>query len=249
MHKRKLLITGAGSGLGRVLSFALADASFDLCLLSKSKQKLQTIQDSIHSSIIIYAVDLANELELDQVLNHLINQNFIPDIIIHCAGGGFKMHDPLLPKRDFCRLLDVNLTSIVQINSKLLPAMLDRGSGVVIHIGSTAAHSAHGSVAYNTAKAALAAYVRSLGRSLAAEGVIVTGISPGSFVAEGNNMSRFQADQPGDFAAYVDKLPAKRMTESEEFIQIIQMLCNQKTPLFSGCMLPVDAGEGMSYIG
>lgn len=247
MKGKKILITGAGSGLGKALSLWLSKLLADLCLLSQSKQKLQDLQAELKSSSKIYPVDFVDEGKLNQVLIHLLEIDFIPDVIIHCAGGGFKMHNPLLTRREFCKLLDINLSSIVQINNKLVPKMVDRQSGVVIHVGSTATQAAHGSVAYNAAKAALAAYVRSLGRALVASGVIVTGISPGSFIAEGNNMSRLQNDNPLEFQNHAASLPSKRIADVKEFFSIIRTLCDQKSPLFSGCMLPIDAGEGMGY--
>ncbi|WP_259411904.1 SDR family oxidoreductase [Coxiella burnetii] len=247
MEGKKILITGAGSGLGKALSLWLSKLRADLYLLSQSKQKLEDLQAELKSPTKIYAIDFTDETALDQVLLQLLETNFIPDVIIHCAGGGFKMHDPLLARQEFCKLVDINLLSGVQINNKLIPKMVDRQSGVIIHVGSTADSAAHGSVAYNTAKAALAAYVRSLGKALAASGVVVTGISPGSFIAEGNNMFRFKNDKPVEFENYVAALPSKRMIDVAEFFSIVEALCNQKTPLLSGCMVPLDAGEGMGY--
>ncbi len=247
MDDKKILITGAGSGLGKALSLWLSDLAADLCLLSQSQEKLLALQAELSHPNRIYAVDFAREDELDQVLTHLLEINFIPDVIIHCAGGGFKIHDPLLSRQELRRLLDINLIAAVQINDRLVPKMLDRRSGVIIHVGSTAAHAAQGSVGYNTAKAALAAYVRSLGRALAATGIVVTGISPGSFIAEGNNMFHFKNGKLSEFEDYSKSLPSKRMMDAREFFLIIKTLCDQKSPLFSGCMLPIDAGEGMSY--
>ena len=248
MENKKILITGAGSGLGKALSLWASSFATDLCLLSQSQQKLDVIQTKLNCKNKVYSLDFTKEKELDNVLTDLVKTNFIPDIIIHCAGGGFKMHDPLLNRQEFCRLLDVNLTSVIQINNQLIPEMINRQNGVVIHIGSTAAHAAHGSVAYNTAKAALVAYVRSLGRALAATGIVITGISPGSFIAEGNNMFNFKTKNVAEFENYAASLPAKRMIDVSEFLLIIKTLCEQKGPLFSGCMLPIDAGEGMAYM-
>lgn len=247
MEGKKVLITGAGSGLGKALSLWLSDSSADLCLLSRSESKLQALQAEFKRPSKAYAVDFADEGDLDRALDDLLKMDFIPDVIIHCAGGGFKSHDPLLGRQDFSKVLDINLTSVVQINNKLIPKMIERDGGVAIHVGSTAAHAAHGSVAYNTAKAALAAYVRSLGRALASTSVVVTGISPGSFIAEGNNMFRFKSEKPAEFKDYAASLPSKSMMDVKEIFLIIKTLCEQKSALFSGCMLPIDAGEGMGY--
>ena len=58
----------------------------------------------------------------------------------------------------------------------------------LIHVGSIASREAVASVGYNVAKSALATYVKSLGRELYKDKVIVTGILPGGFIAKGNAM-------------------------------------------------------------
>jgi 3-oxoacyl-[acyl-carrier protein] reductase len=247
MEHKKILVTGAGSGLGKSLSCWFDGEAADLCLFSRSQEKLHALQAQLNRPAKRFPVDFYDALQLEETLSLLLADDFVPDIIVHCAGGGFKQHDPLIARKDFQRLMDVNLSSVVQINSRLLPLMIKRGSGVVIHIGSTAAHAAHGSVAYNTAKAALSAYVRSLGRAIAATGVVVTGISPGPFMAEGNNMFHFKQDKPEEFASFSASLASGCMADAEDFFSIIRTLCAQNTSLFSGCMLPVDAGEGLSY--
>ncbi|OGT32192.1 MAG: short-chain dehydrogenase [Gammaproteobacteria bacterium RIFCSPHIGHO2_12_FULL_35_23] len=247
MINKQVLITGAGSGLGRELSLWFANSGARLCLLSKSFEKLIELKNKINSSILYYSVDFEIKKNLDDVLTNILEKNFIPDIIIHCCGGGFGVWNPIESAMAFQKLLDLNLMSAIQINSTLVSKMIDQKKGIVIHIGSTASAGAHGSVAYNTVKAALAAYVRSLGRELAATGVVITGIAPGGFIAQGNNMSRFQQNKPEEFASYGLRLPAKRLVFAQEFIPVIKMLCEQKGPLFSGCMLPVDAGEGLAY--
>lgn len=245
MQGKKILITGASSGLGKALSHWFSELGADLFLLSRSQDKLEQLQSQLSAPCHIHAVDFQNKAAIDQTLSTL--HNLTPNVIVHCAGGGLKLKNPLLTRDDFEQLMNLNLNAVVQINQHFIPSMMNAKQGVVIHVGSTAGSAAHGSVGYNTAKAALAAYVRSLGRALAHTGIVITGISPGGFLADGNNMSRFQQDKPNEFADYLASLPAKRMIEVKEFFHIIKTLCDQTSGLFCGSMIPVDAGEGMSY--
>ncbi|MCH9769583.1 MAG: SDR family oxidoreductase [Gammaproteobacteria bacterium] len=248
MQNKKILITGAGSGLGKALSLWLSELGVDLCLLSRSIQKLEDLQMKMQRPARIYAIDFEDAVDLDKILSKILGLEFIPEVIIHCAGGGFKMHSPWLSRAEFEKLAAINLASVIQINHHFIPKMLERKAGVLIHIASTAAMAAHGSVAYNTVKAGLAAYVRSLGRELAATGVVATGFCPGSFIAAGNNMAGFLADKPAEFKNYAANLPAGKMSRVEDFFPLVKMLCEQTSALFSGCMLPADAGEGMAYL-
>ena len=97
---------------------------------------------------------------------------------------------------DFELLLKTNLSIGVELNRLLIPSMIKRGQGNVLHVGSTASTQAIASVGYNTVKAAVAAYVRSLGRELASTGVIVTGILPGAYFAPENSWERLREKNP-----------------------------------------------------
>ena len=103
------------------------------------------------------------------------------DIIIHCLGGGYGFRDPLLSWDQFSMLHRVNVAAGAELNRLLIPDMIHQGYGRVVHVCSIASQEATGSVGYNTVKASLAAYVRSLGRELAGNQVVVSGILPGAF--------------------------------------------------------------------
>jgi 3-oxoacyl-[acyl-carrier protein] reductase len=107
----------------------------------------------------------------------------------------------------------------------VLPDMIKEKSGRVIHVGSTSSQEATASVAYNTVKASLAAYVRSLGRELAHTGVVVCGVLPGAFYAPGNSWWRLEASKPEVVEQFVESnLPQKMIAEAEDIVFLIQFL-------------------------
>ena len=83
-----------------------------------------------------------------------------------------------------------------EINKYFVPTMQKQGYGNIIHVGSLVGSEAKGSVPYNTAKAALSGYVRTLGKELIKTGIIVAGIVPGAFIGDSNAMSRFRFYKP-----------------------------------------------------
>ena len=170
------------------------------------------------------------------------------DIIIHCAGGGLGLRGPYITAQQFNNLFMVNLAGGAEINRRALPYMQDKGWGRVVHVCSIASGEAVGSVGYNTIKAALAAYVRSLGRELAPFGVVVSGISPGAFEAPSNAMSRLQRTSPEAYEEYLTKrLPRGFMGKAEELIPLLRYLISDEASMMGGCVVPIDAGEGRYY--
>ena len=80
-------------------------------------------------------------------------------------GGGLGYRDPLIKLNNFIDLFMINIGIASEINSKILEN-LDPRSSYVVHIGSTASSEAIGSVGYNSVKAAIVAYVKSLAINL-----------------------------------------------------------------------------------
>ena len=127
--------------------------------------------------------------------------------------------------------------------------MVSKRSGRLVHVGSIASQEATGSVGYNTVKSALAAYVRSLGRELAESGVVVTGILPGAFNAPENSWRRLEIDKPEVVKEFVKKnLPRKKIADPDEVLPLIFFLASEAASMMAGCCVPIDAGEGKSYV-
>ena len=216
----RVLVTGASRGLGAVVVESL---------------KEHTVFPSTRAEI-----DFLN----------LKPDDFIPEVeaVIHCAGGGMGLRDPLLSPSDFHKLFMVNLGGAAWINKILIPGMKSRQWGRIVHVCSIASGEAVGSVGYNTVKAALGAYVRSLGREMAPYGVVVSGISPGAFQCPGNAMERLLDSSPKAYAEFMEKrLPRGIMGHAGEIVPLIKFLISEEASMMGGCVVPIDAGEGQYY--
>ena len=158
------------------------------------------------------------------------------------------MRDDFLMPKDFSKLFALNLGAAAEINRLVAPEMKGRRSGNLVHVGSIASGEAVGSVGYNTVKAALAAYVRSLGRELNRYNVIATGILPGGFIAPENAMARLQQSNPEAYDHFIEeRLPRQIMGDAKELIPMLLLLCSDAASMMGGCLVPIDAGEGRAY--
>lgn len=251
LGQKHFLVTGASQGLGAVIAKWLAQVGVKVTLLSRNQENLikvrQTLDNPSHHSI--QPCDLARPEEIAQSISVILKNSPPLDGVIHTAGGGFGFRSPLLSHEQFSHLFQVNLGSVVAINTLVVPSMIERGWGRLIHIGSIASSEAVASVGYNTVKAGLAAYVRSLGRELAGKNVVATGILPGGFLAPSNAMARLQENKPDVYQKFIDdRLPRGFMGQAEEILPLIIFLCSDASSMMGGCMVPIDAGEGISYL-
>lgn len=248
---KKVLITGASRGLGAVIAADFASKGARITLMSRSIEDLQNVIESLVDPHLHLGLKLdLNEPKsisaaVDKALEFL---NGI-DVVVHAAGGGLGFKDPLLSNVELHKLFTLNLSGPAEINRLVCPEMIKNSSGNIVHIGSIASSEAVGSVGYNTVKAGLASYVRSLGKYLAPKKVIATGILPGGFISTGNAMDRFLKNNPIEYEEFVNKrLPRGMMGQATELLPMIRLLSSDEASMMCGCMVPIDAGEGVSYV-
>jgi len=251
MKDVRILITGASRGLGAVAAVAFAQQGARLVLVARSQEMLESVRQTCvdperHLSV---SVDFLEVSQVEPAVRKA--QEFLGgiDVVLHAAGGGLGFRDDLLKPDQLSKLFALNLGAAAEINRLVAPEMMGRRSGNLVHVGSIASSEGVGSVGYNTVKAALAAYVRSLGRELNRFNVIATGILPGGFISPGNAMARLQEANPEAYGSFIeDRLPRQIMGDAEELIPMLLLLCSEGASMMGGCLVPIDAGEGRSYI-
>ncbi|MBL4818735.1 MAG: SDR family oxidoreductase [Deltaproteobacteria bacterium] len=250
MKAKRILITGASKGLGAVAAKAFASQGAHIALVARSGEHLERICQSCEfpERHRIFTTDLMQMTKIQSVVQEI--KEFLGgiDIVLHAAGGGLGLREDLLGHEDFSKLFALNLGAAAEINRWVVPSMKDQNFGNLVHVGSIASSEGIGSVGYNTVKAALAAYVRSLGRELARFNIVATGILPGGFIAPENAMARLQENKPDVYQKFTEeRLPRKKMGEAEELIPILTLLCSEGASMMGGCLVPIDAGEGRAY--
>lgn len=248
---KRMLITGASQGLGAVCAPYFAELGAKLVLIARNKEKIEEVRSRCHNPTQhrSFAIDLTHFRELSKVITAA--KEFLGgiEVVLHCAGGGLGLRDPLLSADDFEKLFALNFKQVLEINRLVVPEMIQQKKGNLVHVCSIASSEATGSVGYNTAKAALAAYVRSLGRELASQGIIVTGILPGGFIAPENSWVRFQNRDPEGVRKFIEeRLPRGRLGTAEELLPLLAFLCSDAASMMGGCLVPIDAGEGKGYL-
>jgi gluconate 5-dehydrogenase len=139
--------------------------------------------------------------------------------------------------------MDLNLTSAMVCTSRIGGAMLSRGWGRVINIGSIAGDVAMRDIRgrhYETAKAALAGFTRSVAADWAPHGVTVNAIAPGGFMTDANR--RWFRERP-EFQKEIEaRIPMGRMGEPDELGPLAVYLASEASRYMTGAVLVIDGG-------
>lgn len=195
--KKNVLITGATSGIGKATAIRLAKEGFNLILCGRRENRLAELKKELSSSTEIYTLrfDVRKQEDIEKAIKNL-PENFKPiDVLINNAGNAHGL-DFIQDgnTEDWDAMLDINVKGLLYMSKAILPEMINRGSGHVINIGSTAGKEVYpkGNV-YCASKHAVDAINQGMRMDLNGTGVKVGAINPGLVETEFSEV-RFKGD-------------------------------------------------------
>jgi len=241
------LVTGAGRGFGRAIVKQLASEGVTVIAASRSIEPLESLHNEISPNTTrhhIISVDLMKEKAPSNMIKSIIRDIGDPDIVVHNLGGSLGVTDPVSNHHQWQNVWQLNLGIPIEINSTLIPLMTHKEWGRIVLVSSNATLTYQGYPAYVSAKAAQNAYVKTLGRALAKDNVIVSSVMPGPIYAEDRYLGRLQAENPDAWEEYVrNHLPIGRLGQAEELAPFVAILCSELASFAAGSIIPVDGGS------
>ena len=242
-----ILITGSTKGIG----FALAknflnDKSNRIICSGRDKTYVSKLLKNDNSKIFLYQGDLRNEDEINNFCSFVKNKFKKIDVLIHALGGGLGFKNPLLSRKEFEDLFQINIGLAAEINRILYKQMKKNSS--IIMIGSTASVQAIGSVGYNTIKHSILAYVKSLAINCLKDKIFIYGILPGAFEGYGNAFNRLKKYNPKAYKDFKkNKTASGKINKADDYFKIVKFLISKEARLLNGSSLNVDALETNTY--
>jgi short-subunit dehydrogenase len=174
------LITGASSGIGAEIARELSRRGHDLALVARSAGRLQALADALPTTAHAVPTDLSDRSARAGLAAELESRGLTPQVLVNNAGfstlGPAHRSDP----ETEVDLVEVDVVAVVDLCSRFLPGMVERGSGAVLNVASTAAFQPlPGQASYGAAKAFVLSYTRSISAELKGTGVTATVLCPG----------------------------------------------------------------------
>ncbi len=180
-NTRRLVITGASSGLGRALAQHYLEQGAQVGAIARRADALQSLADQYPGQVFPYVLDVRNSLALQAAAQDFIARAGVPDIVIANAGVSIGTLTGYAEDVDvFQSVMDINVLGAVKTFQPFVEAMRQAGGGKLVGIASVAGfRGLPGSGAYSASKAALISYMESLRLELRGSGVGVVTICPG----------------------------------------------------------------------
>src|SRR5579872_293126 len=140
MHTRKLaIVTGASGGLGLEFAKLLAADAYDLVLVARSADKLAAIADDLRSRHAVSVETIAQDLGVAGAAEALFARVPRCDVLINNAGFASNGRFDTLPEARVREELLLDVVTLTELTRCYLPHMIERGSGRIMNVASTAA--------------------------------------------------------------------------------------------------------------
>jgi len=178
------LVSGASSGIGWELVKLFAENRDDLVLVARRRKKLDQLGRDLNAAfgvtVRVIAKDLANPKAPTEIAQELSTGGVKVDMLVNDAGFGVYGPFSQTDGAKELEMLQVNITALTQLTKLFLPAMLERRSGRILNLASTAAFQPGPLMAvYYATKAYVLSFSEALANELAGTGVTVTALCPG----------------------------------------------------------------------
>lgn len=180
MHGKKIVVTGVSRGLGLAMVAGFADRGHQVAGCCRSRSAVADLREAYAAPHRFDQVDVADDSAVGEWAAALIAQWGIPDLLINNAAL-INASAPLweVPAEEFARLIDVNIKGVFHGIRHLVPAMLQRGTGVIVNFSSAWGRSTAPEVApYCASKWGIEGLTRALAEELPA-GLAAVPLNPG----------------------------------------------------------------------
>jgi NAD(P)-dependent dehydrogenase (short-subunit alcohol dehydrogenase family) len=245
LDKKVALVTGAASGIGKAIAIAFAKEGASVVASDIIPDALNEVVSGINASggkAVGLIVNVAREADIIAMVEAGLKNFGRIDILCNNAG----VLDGMMPVAEVTdelwdRILRINLTGPFLACRKVLPIMLDQGSGVILNIASAAGlFGCRGGAAYVTSKHGLVGLTKNIAFMYAPRGIRCNAICPGgveSNIATGGPFDEFGASRMG---LGVATMP--RMGHPEEIATVAVLLVSDDASFVNGAAIPVDGG-------
>jgi 3-oxoacyl-[acyl-carrier protein] reductase len=246
---RTALVCAASKGLGRGCAEALAAEGVNLVICARTAAPLDATAAYLRATFGVDVKAVACDITTDEGHAAALAACPTPDILVNNAGGPPPGDFRQFSRDDWIKALDANMLTPIELIKKTLDGMIERGFGRIVNITSSAVKAPIDVLGLsNGARSGLTGFVAGLSRKIAASGVTINNLLPGSFDTDRIGVTiEAEAKARGITleearAGRMKQLPAGRFGRPEEFGAACAYLCSVQAAYITGQNLLIDGG-------
>ncbi|UTR14067.1 glucose 1-dehydrogenase [Salipaludibacillus sp. LMS25] len=243
LEGKKILITGGSKGIGKGIAKAFLAERAKVAIVARGEKDLEKAKRDL-PGVVTFQADLMDSHTREKVVKSFIEMFGGIDILINNVGGSSGGKTMETDLGQFEDAMQLNYFSAVHFCQMVVPHMQKNKQGAIVNISSIFGRESGGKPTYNSAKAALISFTKSLADELAQEGIRVNGVAPGSILHPTGNWQKKLEEDPEKIEKFVNQeIPAGRFGTVEEVADVVVFLASERARWVVGATLNVDGGQ------
>lgn len=244
---KNVLVVGASKGIGKSIALGFAREGARVTTVARSESLLihldEEMKQAENHDHAYYVADVM-ELDSNKLARDLLKDRGVFDIVVHNVGGSLVSRNALGTLAEWQYAWKFNAGVAIDMNNVLIQPMIDKGWGRVIHISSISAVMLRGNPLYASAKAFLNSYVTSVGRTIAASGVVMSAVMPGAVAFPGSYWDKYTVEDPArceDFLRHHQAV--NRFGKTKEIANVVLFMASEQASFMQSAIVPVDGAN------
>ena len=235
---RRAAVAAASSGLGLATARALAEEGVTVAICSRSRARIEEAAARIGPLAVPLVADVSTEAGAAAFVHAAQEAVGGVDILVANGGGPPAGNFTTTPIDAYQRAIELNCLAHIAMCTAALPAMRAQQWGRVIAITSVGVRQPiAGLILSNVARSGLTAFLKTVAREVAGDGVTVNSLQPGL-----HDTDRVRQLYGGDMDPRDAGIPAGVLGQSDDFGRIAAFLCSDAASFLTGVAIPVDGG-------
>lgn len=239
-----VIVTGAGSGIGKAAALRFADLGANVVIADKNEAAAWQVADEARAKALAVTVDVSDSASVRSLIKTVVDKFGGIDVLCNNAGFGFPGNVLEIDEDNWDRLMSVNLKGVYLCSKYAIPELAKTGDGRIVNTSSyTANVGIRDRAAYVASKGGVSALTRAMALDHVDQGIRVNAVAPGTINSPYFDKMIAESAEPQELVDSLNgRSPMHRMGRPEEVAEAIVWLAAKESSFATGSVLTIDGG-------